>query len=36
VIVQHQLGHKSSVTTREFYIRRPNEAMQDQFATAFD
>lgn len=35
VIVQHQLGHATPDTTRQFYVRRPDEAMQDRFADTF-
>jgi integrase len=35
VILQHQLGHATSETTKQFYVRRADEAMQDEFAGAF-
>jgi integrase len=36
VIVQNQLGHATANTTREFYVRRTDEAQQAQFAAVFN
>lgn len=35
VIVQNQLGHATPDTTREFYVKRTDEALQDRFADVF-